>query len=39
MQYARQPPAGDFALIRNRQEQLGFRAAPMQIGTLEPTSD
>jgi hypothetical protein len=39
MQYVRHPPAGDFALIRNRQEQLGFRDAPMQIGTLEPTSD
>jgi len=35
MQYARQPPRGDFALIRNRQEQLGFRAARMQITNLE----
>jgi hypothetical protein len=25
----------DFALIRDRQEQLGFKAARMQIGKLE----
>jgi hypothetical protein len=39
MQYARQLLRGDFALIRDRQEQLGFGAARMQIGKLEVVNE